>query len=447
MKHALRLFPLFVLAVSLRVCAAEIDADLARFVGAKEAQARKFAAGLTNKVPDIAWSFFNAVKVGDWQTATNLGERLERASGRYFWSDETEFDDALYSPVWQTISETLGVYRLFHELDKKWMRRLGQKIIDSIPPGSIYFGGTDPGRFLITALSESHQDGKPFFTLTQNQLNDRTYLDYLGKLYGKKIYVPSVADADAVFMEYLTDAGIRSKAGRLKPGEDVRIVDGKVHASGLVPLNTINGLIVKSILTRNPSREVYIEEQYAHDWMYPHLSPHGLIMKLQAKPLAKLPEEVVRKDQEYWRRLVSELVGEIDTRKTSIKEIGDFAERICLKKDLKDFKGDPVYVRYDPVLTWFSKLRCSIAKVYAWRTENTKDADECEWMQKTADLAFRQAFVICPDSPDVIYSYTQFLINRGRFDDAVLLVRFGLRFDEDNSQFKELLGRLREYSR
>ena len=73
----------------------DVDVELVRFAAAKEAQAREFAAALTNKVPDITWSFFDAVRVDDWQTATNLGTRLERASGRYTHSEKSEFSEAL----------------------------------------------------------------------------------------------------------------------------------------------------------------------------------------------------------------------------------------------------------------------------------------------------------------------------------------------------------------
>src|SRR5215471_19201215 len=59
-----------------------LDQDLRRFVAAKESQARELAKTQTNKVPSIVWSFFDAVRVDDWETATNLGARLSRMSGQ-----------------------------------------------------------------------------------------------------------------------------------------------------------------------------------------------------------------------------------------------------------------------------------------------------------------------------------------------------------------------------
>src|SRR5205807_532054 len=112
--------------------------------------------------------------------------------------------------------------------------RFGREIIDSIPRGSIYFGGTDPGRFIISALSESHREGRPFFTLTQNQLADQTYLEYLRDMYGQKLQIPTNDDLQRVFQDYLADAQQRMKDGKLKPGEDVRIINDRVQVSGQV---------------------------------------------------------------------------------------------------------------------------------------------------------------------------------------------------------------------
>jgi hypothetical protein len=61
----------------------------------------------------------------------------------------------LHTVVWPEIQEMMGTYEQFHYFDDKWLRRFGEGIIDSVPRGSIYFGGTDEGRFVVTALMES----------------------------------------------------------------------------------------------------------------------------------------------------------------------------------------------------------------------------------------------------------------------------------------------------
>src|SRR5690348_1835984 len=54
-----------------------MDPDFARFVATKQAQIRKFASGASDKVPSIVWSYFDALRVDDWQTATNLANQID----------------------------------------------------------------------------------------------------------------------------------------------------------------------------------------------------------------------------------------------------------------------------------------------------------------------------------------------------------------------------------
>src|SRR5713226_3617564 len=282
--------------------AAAVDPDLARFATAKQNQVRDYAQTLTNPVPSTVWSLFDAVRVDDWKTATNLAARLFKASGRYSEMGTSDQDSpALRTFIWPPIQEIIGTYEQFHDFDNRWLHRFGREIIDSIPQGSIYFGGTDPGRFVVSALSESHREGKPFFTLTQNALADGIYLEYLQKMYGDKLYIPTTNDSQTAFNEYLADAQRRLKEGKLKPGEDVRVVNERVQVSGQVAVMAINGLLVKIILNKNPRREFYVEESFALDWMYPYLSPHGLIFQLHSKPLTELTAEMVQKDQANWK--------------------------------------------------------------------------------------------------------------------------------------------------
>lgn len=416
------------------------DRDLARFATAKEKQIRESAETLTNKVPAIVWKFFDAVRVDDWETATNLAEQIQQASGRYTNSVANEsVSPVLKTLIWPSINEMIGTYEQYHEWDNKWLHRFGKEIIDSIPEGSIYFGGTDPGRFIISSLIEPKEDGKRFFVLTQNQLADRAYLEYLRKRYGKKLYIPGDEDSQRCFQEYTTNAQQRLEQGGLKPGEDVRVVNGHVQVSGAVAVMAINGLLVRIIFDRNPGYEFYVEESFPLDWMYPYFSPHGLIFQLHDKPLPELGTARVEKDQDYWRQLTGELIGKWLATDTPIKEVCDFSDRVFLDKNLDGFKGDKGYVKSKEAQKTFSKLRSSLAGLYAWRAEHARDTDEKVQMRNAADLAFRQAFAICPYSPEAIYNYAIFLVKCKRADDAFLLVKTSLRLDPENSQLRDLI--------
>jgi hypothetical protein len=425
-----------------------VDLDLARFATAKQNQIREYAQTLTNKVPTIVWRYFDMVRVDDWENATNLAGRIDRASGRYTNSITDEsISPALRTVIWPPIQEMIGTYDQFHDWDNKWLHRFGSEIINSIPEESIYFGGTDPGRFIISALTEAHDDGKHFFVLTQNQLVDQAYLEYLRRKYDKKIYIPTLEDMQNAFKEYTANASQRYAHDQLKPGENVRTLpDGSVQVSGAVAVMQINGLLAKIIFDKNPGHEFYVEESFPLDWMYPYLSPHGLIFQLNAKPLAELSGADIQKDQDYWKQLAGELIGDWLADNTSIKEECDFVDKVYLDKNLKDFKGDMGFAHNQQTQKTFSKLRSSLAGMYAWRAEHARDDDERSRMQRAADLAFRQAYAICPYSPEAIFRYVDFLSKMKRPDDAFLIAKTSLRLEPNDPQFQQLVEQVRKQS-
>lgn len=446
--------------------AASPDPELVKFFAAKRTQAQELADLQTNEVPAKVWRFFDQVQRNDWNAATNLYGQLLKES-RY---DEPGGRRAplgalihgvrrtlgliptaapgLRTEIWAPIVETYGAYEAFHDWDPKWLRRFSRDVIASIPPGSIYFGGTDPGRFVISAFSTAHRAGRPFFTVTQNALADGTYLDYLRAMYGQ-LQLPTPDDSQRAFQNYLQDAQERVRKNELKPGEDVKIVANRVQVSGQVAVMTINGLIAKVIVEKNPTREIYVEESFPLDWMYPQLQPHGLILKLERAPLADLSAAVVAHDRAYWSNYTAELIGGWLTLETSVKEICDFTERIYLRKDLAGFKGDAGYARNAPAQKTFSKLRSAIAGLYAWRAEHATAAEEQSRLTQEADFAFRQAIALCPNSPEAVFRYVNLLLTQKRFADARLVAQVNLKLTPKEDQARELVERLQkaEWSR
>jgi len=428
---------LLALMLGFALNAAAMDPDFARFVTEKARQIREFEKTSDDKVPSVVWSYFDALRVDDWQTATNVANRID-ALGRQMGTNE--ISPALQGPVWQPISETIGAYDQFHEIDNRWLHRFGSNVISSIPKGSVYFGGTDSGRYIISALSESQTEGLPFFTLTQNQLIDRRYAEYLRLIYGGKLKLPAIDDLRRAVREYKDDAEARYKAGKLKPGEDVQLTeDGHAQVSGAIAVMGINALLVKQIFEDNPRREFFIEESYPLDWMYPQLEPHGLIMKLDRKPRGRLGEEMVQEDFDFWNRQTTDAIGNWLGETNSIREICAFCEKVYLRKDFAAFKGDLAFAKSKETQKTFSKLRSSIGGLYAWHFDNDKNADDKQRMKKAADLAFRQAFALCPYSPEAVYRYTQFLMSVQRLDDALLIAQTAARVDPDSDEIGQTL--------
>ena len=278
-----------------------------------------------------------------------------------------------------------------------------------------------------------------------------------------EIYTPSNEDSQRCFSEYMADAQARMAKGQLRPGEDVRVVDNRVQVSGQVAVMAINALLAKVIFEKNPTNEFYVEESFPLEWMYPHLTPFGIIMKINRQQLPELSQEVCDMDHQFWSDYSTRLIGNWITYDTPIKEITEFAERVYVNKDFKGFKGDPRFVRDDDGQKAFSKLRSSIAGVYAWRVgrlieqgalqfeqappqnllpEQRRIVEAYRRMFKEADFSFKQAFAFCPYSPEALYRYVQLLAGARRFDEAIMLAKTSIKVDPKNAGLQNLVSEL-----
>jgi beta-lactamase regulating signal transducer with metallopeptidase domain len=402
-------------------------ARLQSFAIAKEKQSQALAAKAGEQISPLFRKFFDAAIQGDSQTVTNMYADFKRRHPQY--QSGNNSDTTLRTSYWSPVLEISLAYFDVVAGEPKYIQMFADDVIGSIPAGSIYFGGTDPGRGLITAFSKAHAQGDPFFTLTQNALADGTYLDYLRTMYGGKIYTPTEADSQECFAKYTADAEKRlrhdqqfpSEPKQIKPGEDVRVVDGKVSVSGQVAVMAVNALLARVVFDKNPGREFYIEESYPLDWMYPYLEPHGLILKINGEPLAELTPELVQTDRAFWQPLMTGILGDWLHEDTSVKTLAGFVEKIYTRHDLDGFTGDTGFVQNENAGKLYAKLRCSIGGLYNWRAQNAKTPAEKQRYVNAADFAFRQAFALCPASPEAIFRYVQLLTSENRLDDALLV--------------------------
>lgn len=398
----------------------ELESRLKAFFVQKEDQARALAKEENSEQAPEVWAFFKAGKEGDWNNVASLYRTLRSGAYQY---EGTRSDKRLVTMAWQPVNEAFGAYDGFSQAPEDYVVMFGQEILNSIPRGSIYFGGTDSGRWLVTAFSKSHVNADPCFVLTQNALADSLYLKYLRTMYGKRIVTPSDSDSQKAFADYVADVEKRLKDGALNPGENATIVNGKTQVSGQVAVMQINARIARTIFDANPKQEFFIEESFPLDWMYPYLVPNGLIMKLNRKPPAEILPEIVRKDGEYWTRFTDRALGQWLTPETSVKDVCDFATTVFERKEEGDYQADEKFVRNSYVCKTYSKLRSSIAGVYAWRWKNSKSPEEKQRMAKEAEFALRQAFAICPYSPEAVFRYSGLLTDQGRTRDALLLAQ------------------------
>jgi tetratricopeptide (TPR) repeat protein len=208
----------------------------------------------------------------------------------------------------------------------------------------------------------------------------------------------------------------------------------------------INGLLTKITFDKNPAKEFYIEESFPLDWMYPYLEPHGLIMKINRQPLDTLSEEILKQDHRHWQARVDDMIGNWLTDETPVQTVAEFVEKVYAKRDLSGFQGDPRFVQNENAGKMFSKWRASIGGVYSWRISNSNSSPvKRQRMTKEADFAFRQAFAICPSSPEALFRYVNLLVSLGRVDDAIRLTEAAIKVSTQDAQFRNLLTELQRF--
>lgn len=420
----------------------EVVTQLKSFVAEKEAQVN---AATNADVPEYA-AYFAAAGRGDWLAVSNLEADFHNRAGQYEHAGAT--DERLRGTKWQAVIEVWGTLDAFGEGNETYSAIYANDIIESIPAGSVYFGGTDPGRFLITGMEKSQVNADPFFLVTQNALADSTYLEYLQTMYGGKIYIPTADDSATCFEDYTRDVARRQKMNQLKPGENVQVgPDGRVQVSGQVAVMEINGLLAKIIFDQNSNREFYVEESFPLDWMYPYLEPHGLIMKISREPLAGLTDEMVQADGDYWTKLTAPMIGGWLNPGTPVKDVAAFAEKVFARHDFSGFTGDLQFVQNNYSCKMFSKERSSIAGLYAWRAQNTTDPAERQRMNDAADFAFRQSWALCPYSPEAVFRYVNLLMSQNRKADALLVAETSGKMPEmkgpDGASVRSLVAQLK----
>jgi tetratricopeptide (TPR) repeat protein len=253
-------------------------------------------------------------------------------------------------------------------------------------PDAIYFGGTDPGRFVPTYMVFCARVRPDVFVLTQNALVDKLYLAPMHDLYGARIWLPTAQDCDRIMNRYIADV----EAGRVRNRGEIFYVKGRAQISGRAGVMAANGEVARAIFEANKARHaIYIEESEPLAWMYPHLTPHGLIMKLNPEPLAALPPEIVRQDRAFWDWQTRRLCGNWR------------------------YRHDAVAVRA------FSKWRCAIGGLYAKRG-----------LHAEAEYAFRQAMQLYPLGPEAPLRLAEMFVAQDRCDDARRVVQGLLRLDE-----------------
>jgi len=161
------------------------------------------------------------------------------------------------------------------------MVKLGQDIIHCRFLRAVGTSEHRCSRFIVTALCQNQIEGKPFFVVSPNQLNDPFYLEYLRQMYGSKIGIRPVDQQNqALQISFGCAATKAARSGETgRNGSNQRIWN-RCIPMGRVP-DGVRGYVLWYLMQKNPTREFYYETlSRQSSGTYSYLEPHGLIMKL-----------------------------------------------------------------------------------------------------------------------------------------------------------------------
>jgi len=302
----------------------------------------------------------------------------------------------------------------------------GADILRPLEKNAVYFGGSDPGRFVptYTAFVESQQDDRwkrePGFdrrdvaVITQNALCDSYYNHYIRDQYdprfrpapesyspfekwlGRDVAYPKepivcLSNEELVecWDEYQTWPAVRD---RIKNG-------GPVLRPGTNDVWDVNGIAARKIFEKNKKDHAfYIEQSVPIDWMYPYLLPSGLILKLNPEPRASIRPDEIATDYKFW---------------------DDYSKKLL---------DDPKFHLDSDAMLTFSRLAYWHADLYHWRH---LDKEEEHWL--------KLSLALCPPYPDAVNNLARLLARQSRFDEAEAMVKTARDADPRNDQFTELL--------
>ncbi len=374
---------------------------------------RAMARRANKAVPNEVEEFFDALERGNWEEIEALFKGFAKRSGQYEGSTHSpELDE-----IWPAMLDAYGAAQEAHIWPAQKLLDYGYAVLDSLRPGMVYVGGTDPGRW-IPALLNDTRDGERHIVITQNAMADRRYLDYVEFLYGDRFTALTHGDSDRAFADYMADAQKRLEHDRdfpneprqLRPGEDVKMVDGKLQVSGQVSVMAINERLFKMLLEKNPEFSFAMEESFPFKSVLAEASPLGPIMEVRPRDeqYALTPESAAQ-TVDYWRNAAGQLLNDADAQAS------------------------------DAVRKSYSKLLASQGGLF----EERKHVAEAEQL-------FRLASEVCPSSPEAVFRYVNLLVSQGRVSETLPIVENAMRADPNNPQFSTLrteLGRMKNAAR
>ena len=395
------------------------DPELARFLKARETQARGLVQQNGLKMPAQAWSLFDYLQTDKWSNATNAFAQLQGQSGRSGVPVPPSplqavigtiqqagqkiglpppKSSALQDTPWHAIVDAHWAYVLSKTWRGEPLGLITKEILNAVPPGAIFFGDSDPGRFAMSRVMESLDSDKRFYVITQNQLADYSYWAYADFLSGTNITMPGADDFNAVYSQYLTGA----------------------YGTGRVAVAAMNAEFSELIFHKNPGHRVYMESSwFLPKWAYDRCLPRGPVFEISRQPVPRLEEASLEDDRAFWSAVCKKLLGDVIGRGTSVGDVCEFVEARYLRSDMSAFKGHHNYVSDTLAQNWFGMARHTTAALYQWRCIQAKVNEEKQRMLDESMLAYKQTFAL---SPLTSMDFCDLLSQVGRTNEATRIL-------------------------
>jgi hypothetical protein len=292
-----------------------VTGKVAQFCRNRRELVRSIGRRVKKEVPPEVEKFFDAIEAGRWEEIKSQWDVLAPHSGQY--ENSSNHWEEL-NPFWPAVVDAYGVAEQAHLWPAQKLLDYGNAILDSLRPGMVYVGGTDNGRWIPELLNETGE-GEQHIIVTQNALADGRYTDFVNTLYGDRMTTLTPEDSQRVFQEYIADAQKRlehdqqfsDEPKQLRPGEDVRLVDGKAQVSGQVAVMAINEKLLQTLREKNPDLAFAIQESFPFKGTYPDALPLGPLMELGASNEQNtFTAERAGQSVDYWRNATQQILSD-----------------------------------------------------------------------------------------------------------------------------------------
>lgn len=290
-----------------------VATKLAQFTRSRRELARLMTGRKGVGVPDDVERFFDALESGNWTEIESHFVALSKKSRQY--QNSTSPDSPSLDPVWCAVLDAYGAAEQVHEWPAQKLLDYGNSILASLRPGMVYVGGTDNGRWIPGLLNET-SGGDPHVIITQNALADTRYAEYINTLYGDRLATLTEEDSKHAFQDYLADAQRRlehdqqfpDEPKQVRPGEDVKIVDGKIQVGGQVAVMAINEKLLQQLMAKNPELGFAVQESSPLRGTYGDALPLGPVMELGARDEQNTftPERAAQ-SLDYWWNIAQQM--------------------------------------------------------------------------------------------------------------------------------------------